>query len=421
MSSSSSFRPTKPSGWLAPPPLRVLDWQRRQEAFTRSNLCHLMLRTALENGHWTLLPLPGEIAALPPAAINAEFAALTLMMGEADRLRSARSYSVGANATGLAVAATAGSSPGEAISLDRAPSPHGLMLFADPIGSDVAMYDTPAGPVEIHTPIVAVSWSVWDGTRHEVGGRPVTWMHHNPDGAPSLLDPSMRGVWMTFYAPRVQDTVGIDPDQPVAVDQDGSPVTAAQSVTADMSFQRRDPHLFGPLAWNNELVLPEGDVFGDIRPHTAQEWAATVYTTWQIMQQSGRSLLTEERRHTLPPAARKKAAAKARTTGAAQKIGDGAVRVVDLAAPARPPQQAADRDKAASDGRRTVNWSCRWPVPPYRRSTCTNPYLHHKLNDTLHEHHEHREEIMPLRIKGPADKPLRMPSGTTFTFDTPSS
>ncbi|MFE5407178.1 hypothetical protein ACFQ9Z_39130, partial [Streptomyces sp. NPDC056580] len=61
-----------------------------------------------------------------------------------------------------------------------------------------------------------------------------------------------------------------------------------------------------------------------------------------------------------------------------------------------------------------------WPVPPYRRSTCLNPYLHHKLNDTALDHHEHREEIIPLRIKGPADKPLRVPGGTTFTFDAPA-
>lgn len=249
-------------------------------------------------------------------------------------------------------------------------------------------------------------------------GSAAAWLRQNRQGTVTRFPADQAGIWLTFYAPRVGDTIGVDPQAPVSVAPDGTPITAAQSAEADSAFRSRNPDLWGPLAWHNEVVLPEGETFEKTpRPATAQRWAATVYTTWQMMQQSGRAQLTDTVEHTLPPAARKKAARKAGKTGTSGRIGDGTVRVIDLAAAARPEKKAAERDAAASDGRRTVEWSCRWPVPPYRRKTCLNPYLHHQLRDDRLEHHEHKEEIMPFRIKGPADKPLRMPSGTTFTYD----
>ncbi|MEU1519117.1 hypothetical protein ABZ490_44475 [Streptomyces sp. NPDC005811] len=232
--------------------------------------------------------------------------------------------------------------------------------------------------------------------------------------------PRPEGHLDAVLRPRAGGTLGIKPHQPVGIHPDGTVITATEAASADEAFTRGNPGLYGPLAWNNELVLPLGETFDRPRPGTVQHWAATVYTTWQIMQQSGKAQFTETVRHAPPPAARKKAARKARQTNTSTRIGDNAVCVVDLAAPARPGRKAADRDAAASDGRRTVAWSCRWPVPPYRRNTCLNPYLHHKLDDAGLEYHEHKEEIMPLRIKGPADKPLRVSGGTTFTFDSPA-
>ncbi|MEU1519116.1 hypothetical protein ABZ490_44470 [Streptomyces sp. NPDC005811] len=146
-----------PAGWRAPSPLSVLDWQRRQEAFTRTNLTALMLESALAEGHWTMMP----VASTPTALTGPGFSARVLMLTEADCLREARTYSIGPNATGLAVATTAGSPPREPVSLTRLPSPCGLMLFADPIGSDTETYRTSdGGTVEIHTSIVAISWSL---------------------------------------------------------------------------------------------------------------------------------------------------------------------------------------------------------------------------------------------------------------------
>lgn len=56
--------------------------------------------------------------------------------------------------------------------------------------------------------------------------------------------------------------------------------------------------------------------------------------------------------------------------------GPSTVRVVNVHTAHRPPREAADADAAASTGRREPSWSCRWPVRPYRRSTCLNPHGH---------------------------------------------
>ncbi|WP_331748896.1 hypothetical protein [Streptomyces chartreusis] len=310
-----------------------------------------------------------------PGIDTADFAAQVLMLCESQRLTNARTYNIGADTTGLAVATASGSAPRETICASRAPSPAGLMIFADPIGSDIGRFVTAQGRhVEIHTPIVAVSWSIWGPEHSQVLGDacPLTWVRRSSEHGFIALPPELTGIWMTFYSARITDT-------------------PALIVLSGTTF---DPHP---------------------KPGTAQDWASIVYTTWQIMQQTGKNQLVEITRHALPPAARKKAKAHQRVR---RPVGDGAVRIVDLAAAQRPAKPDADQDAEASDGRRKPAWSCRWPVPPYRRMTCTNPYLHHKLADDDLTHHSHREDVMPFKIKGPADKPLRVEGGSTYTFDT---
>jgi hypothetical protein len=276
--SSSSAAPLR---WNAPPPSAVLDWQRRQEVFTRTNLCQMILAESIHNGSWT------TTAALPPGTDPADFAAQVLMLSESKRLREARTYSIGPNTTGLVVAATATSAPREQISMRRAPSPSGLMFFNDPIGSEAARHRTNCGQeLEIHTPIVAVSWSMWNGEQSRLLGDdlPLTWIRHSPARGFVPLAPNERGIWMTFYAARTGDTPDIDPEAPVAVDLWGEAVTARQSAEADQAFRRRNPQLWGPLGWHNEFFLPEGETFPlQLNPGSVQQWAATVYTTWQIM------------------------------------------------------------------------------------------------------------------------------------------
>jgi len=404
-------------GWNAPPAHAVLDWQRRQEVFTRTGMMFLHLSLSIRAGSWTIMPTP----ALPTPGLDmADFAARILMRSESQRLVEARTYSIGPNTTGLAVATVAGSAPGEKISAARPPSPTGLMIFADPIGSDVTHHVTDQGtPFEIHTPIVAVSWSSWGPEQSQtLGGEcPLTWIRRSQQHGLIPLSQDLAGIWMTFYSARTADTTGRTPSDVAAVDTYGNFISVHQSTQAEADLQRRHPDLHAPLTWHNELILPLGETFDqNPRPGTAQEWASIVYTTWQIMQQSGSRRLVEVTRHTLPPAARKKAKAQAKQRGQ-QQVGDGVVHVVDLAAAQQPPKKNADRDAAASDGHRKVAYSCRWPVPPHRRMTCLNPYLHHKLGDDEQLYHEHREDVMPFKIKGPADKPLKIKGGTTYSFD----
>ncbi|MFD9484129.1 hypothetical protein ACFWBX_09005 [Streptomyces sp. NPDC059991] len=410
-----------PIRWNAPHPSAVLGWQRRQEVYTRTNLTALHLGIAIRAGNWTLLPTP----ALHPERIDTvEFATKILMSAEAQRLAEARTYSIGPNTTGLAVAAAAGSAPREEISESRAPSPTGLMIFADPIGSDIARFASERGEtIEIHTPIVAVSWSSWGQEHSQLLGEdcPLTWLRNSEQHGLVPIAPDLQGIWMTFYAARVNDTHGLSPNAPAAVGSHGEVVTVREAAQAEAVFARSNPHLFGPLIWHNELLLPSGETFSEHPPpNSAQEWASIVYTVWQIMQQTGAQQLVEVRDVAEPPAARKKTKAKAKQRGQQAVVGDGVVRVVDLAAPHRPAANDTQADAAASDGRSKVQWTCRWPVPPHRRRTCTNPYLHHRLKDDSEEHHTHREDVIPFKIKGPKDKPLRVKGGTTFTFDTPN-
>jgi hypothetical protein len=413
---------TAPLRWRPPAPNTVPEWLVRQEAYTRTDYCVATLYASIKAGHWTVRPLPllPSAAGVDPVTMSARVLAVT----EAARLAKARTYSLRSNGTGLAVAAAVGSAPKEKITTDRLPSPAGLMIFADPIGSDAEQLTLSDGTTaEIHTPIVAVSWSEWSPKDYQLlgEGEQLMWLRNGAGyDRPRPVPHDFRGIWMTFYAPRTADTIGRAPDDIVAVDSDGIPITASQSRLANAHFERANKDRWGPLAWHQEIIMGVGEVFAEHpRPGSAQQWAGVVYTAWQIMQQrSGKNQLVDIEEVRLPPAARKKAKEEAKRTGK-KRVGDGVVRVVDLAAPVRPTKKSSDHDAEQSDGRRAVEWSCRWPVPPYRRETCTNPYLHHKFSDDARKHHEHREEIMPFKIKGPADKPLRVKGGTTFTFDVP--
>ncbi|MFJ9378926.1 hypothetical protein [Streptomyces sp. NPDC101455] len=411
---------SKAGRWTAPPPAALLSWQQRQERFTRSNLCLEELALAIRNGGWSILPVPD--VPNPMALDIADWAAKVLASQESLRLEQARTYSFGANATGMAVAAAAGSPPKEKITASRLPSPSGLIVFADPIGHHAETVTAADGRrLELHTPIVAASWSLWgsEQMQHLGPGHPIAWFCHEEDGLARLPD-TMRGIWVTFYSARPCDLPDLPDDAPVGL-ADGQPVTAAMARRHNALLSRRYNDVWGPMHWHDEALLPIGENFDkELQPGTPYEWANVLYTAWQMMQQqSGAAQLVEIKNHNLlPPAARKKAKAKAKQSGLGPTVGDGVVRVVDLTASQRPAQADAERDAAASDGRRKVEWKFRWKVPPYRRMTCTNPRLHHELNDGDLKYHAHREDLVPEATKGPKDKPLRKKGGTTYTFET---
>jgi len=82
--------------------------------------------------------------------------------------------------------------------------------------------------------------------------------------------------------------------------------------------------------------------------------------------------------------------------------GTSNVRIVNVHTAHRPSTAAAEEDATSSTGRRAPQWSCRWPVRPYRRNTCLNTHAHADGGC------EHEDRIVPPHIKGPADKPLKL-------------
>ncbi|WP_331759361.1 hypothetical protein [Streptomyces anulatus] len=412
-------RQTRGARWSPPQPAVLPTWQQRQERFTRSNVCMDELAMANRQGGWSVLPVP-DVPRLR-ALDCADWSAKVLAGQESLRLEEARTYSFGSNATGMAVAAAAGSPPKERITASRLPSPSGFIVFADPIGHHSERLKASDGRmVELHTPIVAASWSLWGREQMEHLGpeHSIAWLAREEAGEPARLPETMRAIWVTFYAARPGDIPDLPDDAPVAMAA-GMPVTAARARARDAVFSRQYTDLWGPLRWHDEALLPLGEQFEAQPKPGAHDWASVLYTAWQMMQQhTGETQLVDIKRHNvLPPAARKKAKAKARQSGLGPAVGDGVVHVVDLTAARRPAKADAARDGAASDGRRKVEWQYRWKVPPYRRMTCMNPRLHHDMQDTDLKYHEHREDLIPWATKGPKDKPLRTGGGTTYTFE----
>jgi hypothetical protein len=145
------------------------------------------------------------------------------------------------------------------------------------------------------------------------------------------------------------------------------------------------------------LLLDERD--------TSSEWAQVVYTAWQLMSQTGSAQLTET--HTVP---RRRAGLRRDTR--ANIPTPGTVNVVRVHTRHRPSLAAHALDAATSHDRRPPNWTHRWPVRPYRRSTCLNPHAH------AEDGCEHEERVVPGHIRGPTDKPLII-RDKVHLWDTP--
>jgi hypothetical protein len=155
----------------------------------------------------------------------------------------------------------------------------------------------------------------------------------------------------------------------------------------------------------DELVLRFDEPLPPPDPDHGSQWAHVVYTAWQMMSQTGKTQLTEIETVSRPRHGLKR-------DNRAGILGPGAVRLVRVHTRHRPTAQASAQDAAASHGRRAPQWSCRWPVCPYRRNTCLNPRAHAEGGCG------HEEQVVPFHIKGPADKPLIV-SNRVHIWDTP--
>ncbi|MEV7561547.1 hypothetical protein [Streptomyces sp. NPDC089795] len=275
-------------------------------------------------------------------------------------------YFATADMTALALAAAA-TPPRERVSVERLPAESGFIVFAEPIGG----YVEDVGLALAGTPAAR------PGVDARVGY--------------AVVPPGTRGIWVTYYSPRGLFS-GLPPETVVGTMRDGSVMTAG------MIEAERHTVPGGPLAWDNEVLLFEGATFEAARPDTTDVWNHILYTAWQLMTSAGGTRWAEVEEIPRDRPGRKRDARQGIT-------GLSGVRVVGVHTAQRPPREAADSDAAASTGRREPSWSCRWPVRPYRRSTCLNP-AGHAAGDCQHE-----DRIVPGHIKGPARAPLR--TGTT--------
>ncbi|MEV6048794.1 hypothetical protein [Streptomyces xanthochromogenes] len=378
-----------PTRWVPPDPRQLPEWRAQLVDFTASEPSNITMREAIRAGRCSIVP---TMRNAPIAADT--LAAILLNKAERARLEEAELYYATADMTALALAAAA-TPPRERVSIDRLPAESGLIVFGEPIGGYVedvgaALADTlaarPGVDVKVTTPIVAASWTAWTPEDVNVEGQPVTWGHTTRDGY-AAIPPGTRGIWVTYYSPRNLFS-GLPPETVLGTMRDGTVMTAG------MIEAERHNVPGGPLNWDNEALLIEGAEFAPARPDTTDVWTHNLYTAWQLMTSAGGTRWAEVEEIPRERSGRKRDVRQGIT-------GSSAVRVVNVHTAQRPPRQAADADAAASTGRREPSWSCRWPVRPYRRSTCLNPGGH-AAGDCQHE-----DRIVPGHIKGPEGAPLR--------------
>ncbi|MFD4483239.1 hypothetical protein ACFWPU_45030 [Streptomyces sp. NPDC058471] len=380
---------TAPARWVPPSPRELPEWRAQLVDHAGSEPANLTMREAIRAGRCSIVP---TMRNAPIAADT--LAAILLNKAERARLEQAELYYATADMTALALAAAA-TPPRERVSIDRLPAESGFIVFAEPIGGYVddvgaALADTgaarPGVDAKVTTPIVAASWTAWTPEDVNVEGAPVTWGHATSDGY-IAIPPGAHGIWVTYYSPRGSFSA-LPPETVLGTMPDGSVMTAGM-VEAQQSTLPG-----GPLTWDNEVLLFEGAEFTTARPDTTDVWTHTLYTAWQLMTADGGTRWAEVEEIPRERPGRKRDARQGIT-------GSSDVRVVHVHTAQRPPREAADADAAVSTGRREPSWSCRWPVRPYRRSTCLNPGGH-ASGDCQHE-----DRIVPGHIKGPKDAPLR--------------
>ncbi|MFD7656988.1 hypothetical protein ACFV4N_23700 [Actinosynnema sp. NPDC059797] len=314
---------------------------------------------------------------------------------EHQRLSQAQLYWVDEDMTSLALAADTASR--EPVRTRRMPAEAGLMVFAHPIGGrdldpavSLANLGYPnacrPGTLLMPTPIVAVSWSpVTTADLHLDDIPAARWNRTTPDG-PVPLERSFHGLWLTFWTPGGQGWDALPPD---AVFSGGPGVSVTAGELVDIERREGVP----PLRSLAETLLAFDRPLPRPVPDTEHHWAHVVYTTWQIMAQTGTAQLADTETLHRPRRALKRDRRDGITT-------PGGVQLVRVHTRHRPTDQARAQDAQQSQHRRVPQWTRRWPVRPYRRNTCLNPHLH-ATGDC-----EHQETVVPGHIKGPADKPL---------------
>ena len=371
--------------------------------------------TALEHDVDSPEPSPtaeaDEEPALPAAKAGDRAAARLLAAQESDRLANARLYFADQDTTSLSIAVGA-TPPSELASIDRLPSPYGLMVFSSPIGDDLYFRDAVPGigvdpDLEFHVPIVAVSWGLWSPASWTYEDAVPTWWGKTPDGRAEVPHDA-EGVWMSFYTSPGLGLEAVHPDTPITVDpRTGRVVRAGQRLAATRPA--------GPLTAYDEIFKPFGTPFAQAESASVYQWMHVVYTAWQLMQDNGRRGWTEAETIERSSAGRK----RDRRAELPPEPDLTAVNVVRLQERHRPSPTDTARDLDASDPTRAARCEFRWPVAPYRRpNACFNPRIHTDDPDT--RPCRHGEQIVKGHVNGPKGKPIRT-SGPVHLWTLPPS
>lgn len=353
--------------WTPPPPNRLPVWRKSLRDMHLNTGWAKGVVGSLRLGQATVRPrvyIPpnltsdlDKVSTKDTDMVADAIAGAVLCVQEAERLAAADLYYASPDMATLAKAASV-PAPIEPFAARRAPSPAGLILFAEPIGA----YPDPDAehPDDRDISIVAASWSPWTAeTRMPSSPLPVTWYGKNASGVMQQIPPGYEGTWITFYM------------RP--------------------SFDHDDRM---PLLPNNELVVAEGRAF-DPNPSgdTIDEWLHVLYTAWQLMSQ--------------PAAARRAPLAEVTTVprdraGRRRDVREGItgspdVRLVNVHSSHRPRGRLVDTDPSHVPGPR--EWRHRWRVRPHRRWHCMDPHHHAEGACT------HADRVIPKHDKGPPDKP----------------
>lgn len=326
--------PAQPRSAFAPAPRQLPEWRRKLVAHLQPDNApgNAGLAAALQAGKFDIAP------ALP----DTDDAARVLRHQEAARLAAARLYYVDADM--CAVAGRKARRPRlTPLAEHRIPSPHGLLLFAEPVAF-----------APDQQPIAACSWGRWNPDDNPTP--PGTgWLCQPHSGRISHLepDPGDHIWWITMYTAL--------PNRPT------------------------------PLAWDREALITENAGWTEgAAEGTVAIVVRTLVACWDLItQERVATKVTEtETLHRKP--------VKIRADRRRGITDDGTVRVITIRGRHAPAPRSSDDTTAPT----TRQYRHRWPVTEHTRSHCMNP-RGHADNECTHE-----DITIFDYIKGPAGAPL---------------
>lgn len=360
-------------------------------------------RTRLENTARQLAYPGGLQAMVEDEEGTARLNAAILCVNEHRRLYDAPLYYLDEKPT--AVAYKLGQKPvKETITIDRAPSKSGFMMFARPIGYyenavSLRPFDESLPMLQARVPIVAVSWSLWHPGDEKQSYTPL-WMNSAGGGEPTLFRPGGDWIWFTFYAQH-QSAMGDLKDSDLVWQAGGLGL-----VTAGQYRQMERDHVKAlPLSWETENAIRVGTTMQEIGENWGDDHQrslmATVYSAWQLIEQErGKMLEIKSVSVDAPPSTVKGQAKRGKKAPKPKSDRVSVVKIAPRKAPSIRPSGPDERERNEYGHLRDHDHS--WLVDEHKRNVCQNPRAHAEGDCT------HKERIIFPYIAGPWDKPLKV-------------